>query len=255
MAYRFSIITPCLNARETIRETIESVLQQRTAAVEYIIIDGGSTDGTLDIINEYADAIDVFISEPDDGISDAFNKGISLATGDYIGIINADDYYEPGALQAISVIAEQHHTPDVIHGSLRYLPATGSHYVEHPNISRIFDYMSVFHPTLFIHRNAYKSVGLYSKKFRYAMDSEWVHRAITAKLTFIQSPEIISNMRLEGTSHQYMHRSLFEFYRSATRHGASQLSAGYYFIRQLMIQTLINIDWVKRAALKRRNKK
>jgi glycosyltransferase involved in cell wall biosynthesis len=252
MPPQLSIITPCLNAEETIRETIESVLQQGVDGVQYIIIDGGSTDSTLDIINEYAQSIDVIVSEPDRGISDAFNKGVALAKGEYIGIINADDYYEPDALKAILATALEHEQPDVIHGSLRYIPATGNSYLEHPNIERINHYMSVFHPTMFIHRKAYDTIGLYRLDFRYAMDSEWVHRAIVNRLMFIQSTHVISNMRLGGASHKYQYRSLLEFRRSAITHGTNWLSASFFFGRQLLIQTLININWVKRALLYRR---
>ena len=203
MPSQLSIITPCLNAQATIRETIESVLGQGIDDIQYIVIDGGSTDDTLEIINEYAKFIDIIVSEPDRGISDAFNKGIALATGEYIGIINADDYYEPKALEAALETILDHGEPDVIHGSLRYIPSQGQSYLEHPNIQNIWHFMSVFHPTMFIHRKAYKAIGQYRTDFHYAMDSEWVHRALANSLAFAQSPKVISNMRLGGKSHKY----------------------------------------------------
>lgn len=254
MSLRLSIITPCLNAENTIRDTINSVLNQDFADMEYIVIDGGSTDKTLDILKEYSQAIDILVSEPDQGISDAFNKGITLASGDYIAVINADDYYEPDAFRAILETATQHKQPDVIHGSLRYIPFVGQSYLEHPDIHRIWHYMSLFHPTMFIHRKAYDAIGLYRLDYSYAMDSEWVHRALASDLTFIQSPSVISNMRLGGASHKYMLRSLLEFRHSAVTHGANKLSTSYYFARQLIIQTLININWIKLQRLKRKSK-
>ncbi len=254
MPPKLSIITACLNAENTIRQTIESVLHQGVDGVEYIIIDGGSTDGTLGIINEYVESIAVIVSEPDQGISDAFNKGIALANGEYIGIINADDYYEPEAFSAVLAITQQQGRPDVVHGSLRYIPGTaGDSYLEHPDIERINHYMSVFHPTMFIRRTAYQSIGVYRLDYHYAMDSEWVHRAIKSQLSFAQSLQVISNMRLGGTSHKYMYHSLLEFRRSTLAHGANWFEANYYFGRQLLIQSLINIQWIKRALLFRRD--
>ncbi|WP_101758415.1 glycosyltransferase family 2 protein [Oceanicoccus sp. KOV_DT_Chl] len=253
MSPYLSIITPCLNAEKTIKQTIDSVFQQEHHGIEYIIIDGGSTDGTLDIVKEYAQKLEIIVSEPDQGISDAFNKGIALAKGDYIAIINADDYYEPGAFNTIVATALEHNQPDVIHGGLRYIPISGDSYLEQPNIERIWRYMSVFHPTMFIHRRAYESIGLYRLDFRFAMDSEWVHRAIANRLRFVQSNNVISNMRLGGASHKYLLRSLLEFRQSAIAHGNNRKLANFYFGRQLIIQTLININWVKRLLLYRRH--
>ena len=252
MTPKLSIITPCLNAKKTIRDTIESVLQQGLDDIEYIIIDGGSNDGTLDIINEYADTIDVIVSEPDRGISDAFNKGVTLAKGDYIGIVNADDYYEPNALEAILSTALEHHRPDIIHGSLRYVTPEEGEYVEHPNMEHIWRYMSAFHPTMFIHRTAYESIGMYRLDFHYAMDSEWVHRALSNGLTFAQSQQVISNMRLGGVSHKNMRQSLLEFRRSVILHRKYRFLSSYCFIRQLIIQTMIKIPWVKKQRLQKR---
>lgn len=91
---KVSIVTVCYNSAATIRDTIESVLAQDYADIEYIIVDGASKDNTLSIVNEYRDRIATVISEPDKGIYDAMNKGILAATGDVVGILNSDDFYE-----------------------------------------------------------------------------------------------------------------------------------------------------------------
>jgi glycosyltransferase involved in cell wall biosynthesis len=192
------------------------------------------------------------VSEADDGISAAFNKGIALATGDYIGIINADDYYEPPAFKPIADAIEHNNYPDIIHGSLRYIPSSGTSYIEHPDISRIWDYMSVFHPTMFISNKAYQAIGAYRLDFQYAMDSEWVHRALKNNLTFAQIEVVLSNMRLGGTSHKNMYYSLREFRRSTITHGGKKSGAYLYFVRQLIIQNCIKCKWVKRFLLWRR---
>ena len=99
---KISIITISFNSDKTLEDTINSVISQDYPNLEYLIVDGGSKDRTLDIVDKYRDKIDVVVSEPDKGISDAFNKGIQLATGEIIGIINSDDLLMPGALQEIS---------------------------------------------------------------------------------------------------------------------------------------------------------
>lgn len=98
---KVSIVTVCYNSAKTIERTIKSVAGQDYTNIEYIIIDGGSTDGTLDIIDRYKDKISVLVSEPDKGIYDAMNKGIARATGDIIGFMNSDDWYADGAIAAI----------------------------------------------------------------------------------------------------------------------------------------------------------
>jgi glycosyltransferase involved in cell wall biosynthesis len=255
MPTSFSIITVCLNAEQTIRQTIDSVIGQNYPHIEYIIIDGGSDDSTLSIIEEYHGQISTVVSEADNGISDAFNKGIALATGDYIGIINADDYYEPTTFKTIADIIGHNHYPDVIHGSLRYIPSSGASYIENPDIGRIWDYMSVFHPTMFVSNKSYQTTGGYRLDFKYAMDSEWVHRSVAADINFHRCSSIVSNMRLGGASHKNISKSLKEFHHSSVMHGANPIKASYYLTRQLIIQNLINIDSVKSLLLSRRKNK
>src|SRR6187402_2271204 len=100
-----SIVTVVYNAKETIERTIKSVISQSYKNIEYIVIDGGSTDGTLDIINKYKSDISKLVSEKDKGIADAMNKGIGYAKGELIGLINADDWYEEGALEKVAAVS------------------------------------------------------------------------------------------------------------------------------------------------------
>ena len=129
---KISIITVCYNSVNTIRSSIQSVLIQAYSDVEYIIIDGASTDGTLDIIKSFSDKIDFFISEPDNGIYDAMNKGILHATGDVIGILNSDDFYSDN--QVLSMVADtfKQYKPDSVYSDLVY--------VKYNNISKIVRY-------------------------------------------------------------------------------------------------------------------
>ena len=119
-----SVITITLNTALTLDTAIQSVLNQTYDNIEYIIIDGGSTDGSLDIIRKYEDRIAYWTSEPDSGISEAFNKGITAATGEISGIINADDYYEPAAVAlAVSVLTQT--GADIVHGMVQYRDVNG----------------------------------------------------------------------------------------------------------------------------------
>ena len=101
---RITIVTITFNSAATLEETIRSVTMQDYPALEYVIIDGGSSDGTLDIVQKYRERIQIVVSEPDKGISDAFNKGIARATGEIIGIINSDDILLPGALRELAEV-------------------------------------------------------------------------------------------------------------------------------------------------------
>lgn len=98
---KITVITVCLNSAETIEKTVKSVAAQECSELEYIVVDGGSTDGTLDILKKYKSAMDILVSEPDQGIFDAMNKGIGLSTGDVIAFLNSDDWYEKDALKIV----------------------------------------------------------------------------------------------------------------------------------------------------------
>jgi len=99
---KISVITVCFNAKVDLQRTLESVISQDYSDYEYIIVDGGSTDGTLEVVEKYRDRLNVVVSEPDHGIADAFNKGIRLSSGDIIGILSAGDLYDIGSLSAVA---------------------------------------------------------------------------------------------------------------------------------------------------------
>jgi len=122
---KISIITVCLNSEKTIEQTIQSVIEQKDEDLEYIIVDGRSVDKTLHIINKYKNNISLIISESDNGIYDAMNKGISLATGDVIGIINSDDWYEQGTFEGIRNCFLRSDA-DVVYGKMNLVDENGS---------------------------------------------------------------------------------------------------------------------------------
>lgn len=168
---KISIITVCYNSAAHIEEAIQSVVNQPYENKEYIVIDGGSTDGTLDIIAKYRDKIDYFVSEPDKGISDAFNKGIKAATGDIIGIINSDDFMMPDVLSKIA--GEYDEVTDIYRGyCIVWNKEKGTKRELRPNTRfSVPPFGAVIcHESSFISNKLYQKVGLYKTDFKYMMD-------------------------------------------------------------------------------------
>lgn len=161
-----SIITVCYNSEKTIAQTIESVLQQTYPNIEYIIIDGKSTDRTMEIVEKYRQQFDhrlKVISEPDQGIYDAMNKGIRMAEGDLIGIINSDDFYEPEAVEEMLHLYKKDMCA-VLYGAVRNLVD------EKEESISIFSHefleeRTISHPACFITKSAYEKFGMYDTKY------------------------------------------------------------------------------------------
>lgn len=197
-----SIITPCLNSRSTIKDTIESVLHQSYKDIEYIIIDGGSKDGTLEIIKEYYPRFHgrmKFISEEDKGIYNAMNKGIRMCHGRLIGILNSDDCYEKNAVEKIAGNYKEGEY-QVIYGYMRVMNRRRECYICKDSHQFLLQAM-IPHPTCFISRNVYKDFGLYWEGFKLASDYEMMLRIRrTGKVGFICIPEVITSFQRGGAS-------------------------------------------------------
>ncbi|NJD56659.1 MAG: glycosyltransferase [Nitrospirae bacterium] len=204
-----SVVTIVFNAEKTLDHAIQSVLEQTYGHIEYIIIDGSSTDGSPGIIKKYESRIAYWVSEPDRGISDAFNKGIAAAQGDIIGILNADDWYEKDAVaQAVEKIKSS--GADIVYGMIQWWDHDSAAEKVSANHELLDREMSLNHPSVFATRAAYERIGLYRTDFLYAMDYEWLLRAKKAGLTFAAIPHCIANMRLEGVSNNHWQRALKE---------------------------------------------
>ena len=204
MPPRFSIITVTFNSARYLPETMASVLEQDFSDLEYIVIDGGSTDGTLDIIREHAtrDGRIRWISEPDDGISDAFNKGLALAGGEIVGIINSDDTYLPGALRTVAETFAAHPDCDVFHGDMLRFQGNRPLFLLKPaNVERhIWHEMPLNHPATFVTARAYKKVGGFSKALRVAMDYDLILRLYKSGCCFHYIEQPLAAMRYGGAS-------------------------------------------------------
>jgi glycosyltransferase involved in cell wall biosynthesis len=204
---KISIITVVYNAISTIATTIQSVLNQRYPNIEYIIVDGGSCDGTLDIINSFVNLISKFHSGEDNGIYDAMNTGIKLAEGDVIGFLNADDFYIDGHVISKVVNAFAQNEVDSIFADLVF--------VKPNNLNRIVRYYksSTFHPskfayglmpahpTFFAKRKIYEKYGLFKTDYMIAADFEILVRFLSKNnISYCYIPEVFVKMRIGGAS-------------------------------------------------------
>jgi glycosyltransferase involved in cell wall biosynthesis len=194
-----SIITIVYNAKKTLEQTILSVINQTYPNIEYIIIDGGSTDGSVDIIKKYEHQINFWISEKDRGISDAFNKGIAKATGELVGIINADDWYETDAVQTIvnSYSSRIH----VYCGMVSMISEKGVVQKVRMSDDKKLNYgMYIMHPTTFVKRVLYERIGNFDVEYRYAMDYDLILRVRSSGYSILCIPTKIACMRVGGIS-------------------------------------------------------
>jgi glycosyltransferase involved in cell wall biosynthesis len=192
-----SIVTVVYNGEKHIEDTIRSVLQQTYNPIEYIIIDGGSRDNTLSIIEKYGDKIDYWISEPDRGISDGFNKGLQACRGEITGIINADDWYEPDAVEKIvKAIGDN----DIAYGKIVYWRNNKIDKVSPANHTLLPREMSLNHMGVFVRKRAYEKWGFFDITLKYAMDYDLLLRFFLNGAKYVHVDAIIAHMRWGGLS-------------------------------------------------------
>ena len=201
-----SIITVCFNSEKTIRDTIESVLNQTYGEVEYIVVDGLSTDGTVQIAREYERKFAdkgyryQIISEKDNGIYDAMNKGIRNASGEIVGIINSDDWYEPDALETVANTYRQ--TPfDMFYADIRIIRENGSSFIKHSRLEKHPSSRNWNHPTTFITKKTYDECGLFSCKGFYD-DYDLILRVRHAGKKIVIVNKVLANFRVGGVSNR-----------------------------------------------------
>lgn len=194
-----SIITVVYNGVKTIEQTIQSVIRQPYENKEYIIIDGGSTDGTVELIKKYESSLSYWVSEHDNGIYDAMNKGITRAKGDLIGIINADDWYEADIFTTIAKQYQETGTNQVIHGLLRNFLDEEFYSIVGNSVRRL-RYDMIQHPTCFIPQKLYRTYGNYNSNLKYSADYDLILRYVNQGVKFCFVEKAIVNFRLGGIS-------------------------------------------------------
>lgn len=207
---KITIITVVYNNERTIKDAVESVLGQTYKNIEYVIIDGKSKDNTVSIIKEYENKLGFFVSEKDNGLYDAMNKGIQCATGDVIGILNSDDLYQD--FNVISDVMEQFNIDadlDILYGNLVYVKSDDTNKIVRnwkckPYYDRFFENGNVPpHPALFVKRSVYDKVGLFNLDYKLAADYELMLRMLKKhdfKIKYID--RLIVKMRLGGATNQ-----------------------------------------------------
>ena len=224
-----SIITVCHNSIKTVSETIQSVHSQIYPNIEYIIIDGASTDGTLELINSFPKGIAKFISEPDSGMYEAINKGIRLATGDIVGILNSDDLFFDN--DVIGRIAEAfvHWEIDAVYGDVQFVKDSDSTKVVRYYSSRNFHpgrfrygFMPA-HPTFYVRRELFEKFGYYREDYSIAADFELLLRFILLnkiRCKYLKGPMV--SMRTGGISNRSVMSNLIlnkEIIRASRENG------------------------------------
>jgi len=201
MSTKISIITVVYNAEATIERTIKSVLSQNYENIEYIIIDGGSTDNTLAIIESYKDSIFYYHSKKDKGIYDAMNQGIAVATGDYIGLINADDWLEDNAVEVIVNNILINPDIDIFHANINFI-IDGQSKISKPtkNLSRFFwRGMLYMHPTYYVKSHVYKKLK-YDVKYKLLSDYKFTMECFNRKVSFFHIDKVLVNFTYGGAS-------------------------------------------------------
>ncbi|GJM15333.1 MAG: glycosyl transferase [Thermodesulfobacteriota bacterium] len=205
---KISIITVAYNNQKYVGECIESVLNQTHHDIEYIVIDGASTDGTLDVINKYKDRIFKIVSEPDKGIYDAINKGIDLATGDIIGILNSDDMYASDMVLERVNSAFESSGAQSCYGDLVYVSQDKSRVIRYwksgeYNEELIMKGWMPPHPTFFVKRVIYDRLGRFNTDLKIAADYDLILRFMAkGGITTFYLPEVLVNMRIGGHSNR-----------------------------------------------------
>lgn len=225
-----SIITAVYNGEKYLEESIKSVINQEYGNVEYIIIDGGSTDGTLEIIKKYEQCIDYWVSEPDKGIGDAWNKGLALARGEIIGLLNADDFYDPSSV-SIAVNGINVSKPLITYGITRFLDELNYVVALNNKVFRptkLFVGFGFMHTSCFVTRKAYEEVGGFDPTVPIAVDTDWLVRAHRKGIEFKQLNNTI-NMRVGGISDRQKMPAFRQYMAILLKHGfpKSKVYAGY----------------------------
>lgn len=209
---RISVITVCLNSVKTIERTIQSVLKQHYGDLEYIVIDGGSMDGTIAVIEQYKEFISYWISEKDHGLYDAMNKGIAKVTGEIIAFLNSDDWYEENTLVKVNSYFEQYN-PMILTGRVNTLQK--GKWTKYTNIldgdkENIRMAMIYRQPAMFVRREVFERFGRFSTRYKIAADFEWMLRVHDAGVKIMCVEDVFTNFSSMGISNTDTDRTIKE---------------------------------------------
>ncbi|MCL2024297.1 MAG: glycosyltransferase [Coriobacteriia bacterium] len=249
------LVTACLNAEATISDTFAVLEEQAVEWAHYFVIDGASTDGTVELAHRFAEEQGgrvTVISEPDTGIYSAMNKGVRLALrraadDDLIAIINADDYYVSGALHTVRAAAARHPEVDIFYGDCELLDECGvsrrQRRTSEPRlpVTPTCFTMPLEHPTMFMRAHVYNTFGLYDESYRIAADYEFVLRLIVAQTSTLYLAEPITYFREGGISTTKINESLREAIRARIAHGANPVYEWARYAKQKFNEQLFAV--------------
>jgi len=257
MSMVVSIITATYNSANTLRNTIESILDQDYKDIEYVVVDGASSDNTVEIIKEYEPRFHGrmrWISEPDEGLYHAMNKGIEMASGEYIGILNSDDFYTSSDVLSTIVDNAKHYKVDALYGDI--------HYVNGKNLNKTIRYYSSSsfrrwqmrfgfmpaHPSFYCKRSCYKSFGLFDTSFKIAADFECLLRFIFVNrisIKYIKKDFVTMREGGASTSGFSSHRTIFKDHLNAYKKNKVYSNFLFEFCRYVLKFTELTLFKLK----------
>ncbi len=253
-----SIVTPSFNQARFLEATIQSVLSQDYPHLEYLIVDGGSTDGSVEIIQKYADRLAWWVSEPDRGQTDAINKGFARARGEILAWLNSDDTYEPGAVSEAVAYLQAHPEVGMVYGDAHYIDEQGRVIGRFPAAQTDYHrlrrgYVHIPQQAAFFRASLWRKVGPLDPTFYFAMDYDlWVRLAREAPLHYV--PRVWANFRLHSDAKTIMadDRCWPEMLRVHFRDGGSWFSpiVAKYLLRKVVAPYL---RWRRRRLFQRYN--
>ena len=235
-----SVITATHNSEQYINQCIESVIAQDYRNIEYVIIDGQSTDDTVNIVESYSSEIDYFVSESDRGIYHAMNKGIKASSGDIIGILNSDDSYRKGTVSEIVKASKSiANRKFVVHGKIARYDRTGEMVGQHgPKKVPKYHLMSTpfKHPAMFASRDAYDATGLYDENTGLAADYDWMLRSINENIPSLFIDEVLTNVNLVGISTSGVRKASYqELFKIISENCGSKVAGAFGILSRLLV--------------------
>lgn len=259
---KVSIITIAFNSVASIERTIQSVLNQSYKDIEYIIVDGASKDGTLDIVKKYEPLFEgrlFWSSERDKGIYDAMNKGIRKSSGELIGIVNSDDWLENNAVEKMVELANK--TPNyekcILCGSLKFHYQDGTEQLMESNEARFHQGMKkdslnygAYHPSMFVGRDVYNTIGLFDDHLRVIADSDFISRCYKGGIKFEFTKAVINNMSDGGASNSMnLKKRIPDMVYSCKKNGfgsvRTAIKTSLYFLK-LVLKSLLGESIIRR---------
>lgn len=250
---KFSIITVSFNSGNTIERTIKSILAQTFNDYEYIIVDGGSKDNTLDIVKKYEPLFEgrmKWKSEQDKGIYNAMNKGINRASGDIIGIVNSDDWLEPTACEVVANLSKYHKIDELILycGSMRFHYNNMNNQIFESNEERFtkgiakYSYNhGAFHPAIWVNRNVYVKIGFFDEEYKIGADTDFIYRCFLFKCKFVFTKNVLTNMSDGGVSNKTNYKNhISDKIHYLNKYGKKKFIGTFQLLNSLAITFLRN---------------